>query len=97
MAYLNITLLVYQQVLGLQVSVDEVQGVKVLEGEYDLSCIKSGVVFAATRGRGGELETKRSQALERPALAGDIPEPSDASEVREHFPTGNVLHHHVEV
>lgn len=46
--YLNIPLLIYEQVLWLQVSVDEVQGVKVLEGEYDLSCIKSGVVFAET-------------------------------------------------
>lgn len=51
-AYLNIALLIYEQVFGLQVSVDEVQRVKVLEGEYDLSCIKSGVVFTETWGRG---------------------------------------------
>lgn len=43
--YLNIPLLIYQQVLRLQVSVDEVQGVKVLKGQYNLSCIKSCMLF----------------------------------------------------
>lgn len=48
-AYLNITMLIYEQVFRLQVSVDEVQGVKVLKGEYYLSCIKSCMVFTERR------------------------------------------------
>lgn len=44
-AYLNIALLIYEQVLRLQVSVDEVQGVKVLKGQDDLSCIKPRMLF----------------------------------------------------
>lgn len=43
--YLNIPLLIYEQVLRLQVSVNEVQRVKVLKGQYNLSCIKSCMLF----------------------------------------------------
>lgn len=45
-------MLVYEQIFRLQVSVDEVQGVKVLKGEYYLSCIKSGMVFTKKRESG---------------------------------------------
>lgn len=45
LVYLNIPMLIYKQVFRFQVSVDEVQGVKVLKGEYYLSCIKSCMVF----------------------------------------------------
>lgn len=47
--YLNVPMLIYEQVFRLQVSVDEVQGVKVLKGEYYLSCIKSCMVFTERR------------------------------------------------
>lgn len=39
-------MLIYEQVFRLQISVDEVQGVKILKGEDYLSCIKSCMVFA---------------------------------------------------
>ena len=50
--YLDVPMLIYEQVFRLQVSVDEVQGVKVLKGEYYLSCIKSCMVFTERRGGG---------------------------------------------
>lgn len=47
--YLNIPLLIYEQVFRLQVSVDEVQGVKVLKGQYNLCCIKSCMMFTESQ------------------------------------------------
>lgn len=49
--YLDVSLLVNQQVFRLQVSVDQVQSVQVLEGQDDLSCIKPSVRLAAHTGR----------------------------------------------
>lgn len=47
--HLNITLLVDEKVLGLQVPVDEVQGVQVLEGQDDLRCVEAGVGLAGDK------------------------------------------------
>ncbi len=54
--YLDIPMLIYEQVFRLQVSVDEVQGVKVLKGEYYLSCIKFCMWFTE-RMEGGQSDT----------------------------------------
>lgn len=58
--YLNIPLLIYEQVLRLQVSVNEVQGVKVLKGQYYLSCIKSCMLFTE-RSQDGQSDTGAKQ------------------------------------
>lgn len=42
-SHLDVSLLVYEQVLGLQVSVDQVQSVQVLKGQDDLGGVKPGV------------------------------------------------------
>lgn len=42
---LYVTLLVDEQVLWLEISVDEIQRVKVLKGQYNLGCVKAGVWF----------------------------------------------------
>lgn len=55
-------MLIYEQVFRFQVSVDEVQGVKVLKGEYYLSCIKSCMVFTE-RGEGGWTVRRRSNTV----------------------------------
>lgn len=44
---LYVTLLVDEQVLRLQISVDEIQRVKVFKGQYNLGCIKAGVRLTA--------------------------------------------------
>lgn len=58
--YLNVPMLIYKQVFRFQVSVDEVQGVKVLKGEYYLSCIKSCMVFTAR----GEADGQTGRLME---------------------------------
>lgn len=45
--YLYVTLLVNEKVLRLQISVDEIQRVKVFKGQYNLGCVKAGVWFTA--------------------------------------------------
>lgn len=45
--YLDVTLLVNQQVFRFQVSVDQIQSVQILEGQDNLSRIKPGVRLAA--------------------------------------------------
>jgi len=47
--HLDVALLVDEQVLGLQVSVDEVQRVEVLEGQHDLGGIEASVWLAVRR------------------------------------------------
>lgn len=47
--YLYVTLLVNKKVLGLQISVDEVQRVKVFKGQYNLGCVKAGVWFTTKK------------------------------------------------
>lgn len=42
---LDVTLLVDEQVLWLEISVDEIQRVKVLKGQYNLGCVKAGMWF----------------------------------------------------
>lgn len=45
--YLDVPLLVNQQVFRFQVSVDQVQSVQILEGQDDLSCIKPSMWLTA--------------------------------------------------
>lgn len=47
--YLYVTLLVDKKVLRLQISVDEIQRVKVFKGQYNLGCIKAGVWFTTNK------------------------------------------------
>lgn len=47
--YLYITLLVNKKVLRLQISVDEIQRVKVFKGQYNLGCVKAGVWFTTNK------------------------------------------------
>lgn len=47
--YLYVALLVNKKVLRLQISVDEIQRVKVLKGQYNLGCVKAGVWFATDK------------------------------------------------
>lgn len=51
--HLNITLLVDEKVLGLQVPVDEIQGVQVLEGQDDLRRVETGMGLAGGQARRG--------------------------------------------
>lgn len=51
--YLNITLLVDEKVLGLQVPVDEVQGVQILKGQDDLRRVETGVGLTGGTSREG--------------------------------------------
>lgn len=46
---LDVALLVDQQVLRLEISVDEVQGVKVFKRQYNLGCVEAGVRFAVEK------------------------------------------------
>lgn len=46
--YLYVALLINQEVLWLQISVDEIQGVKVFKGQYNLGCVEAGMWFTAT-------------------------------------------------
>lgn len=43
--HLYVTLLVDEQVLWLEISVDEIQGVKVFKGQDNLGSVKAGVWF----------------------------------------------------
>lgn len=47
--YLYVTLLVNQKVLRLQISVDEIQRMKVFKGQYNLGCVKAGVGFTTNK------------------------------------------------
>lgn len=47
-SHLYVSLLVYEQVLGLQVSVDQVQSVQVLKGQDYLGGVKPGVRLTVT-------------------------------------------------
>lgn len=47
--YLYVTLLVDKKVLRLQISVDEIQRVKVFKGQYNLGSVKAGVWFATSK------------------------------------------------
>lgn len=46
---LDVTLLVDEQVLRLQISVDEVQRVKVFKCQYNLGCVEAGVWFTVEK------------------------------------------------
>ena len=48
---LDVTLVVDEQVLRLQISVDEIQRVKVFKGQYNLGCVEAGVWFTAKHTR----------------------------------------------
>lgn len=45
--YLYVTLLVNEQILWLQISIDQIQRVKVFKGQYNLGCIEAGMGFTA--------------------------------------------------
>lgn len=47
--YLYVTLLVNEQVLWLQISVDQIQRVKVFKGQYNLGCVEAGVGFTVKK------------------------------------------------
>lgn len=47
--YLYVTLLVNKKVLRFQISVDEIQRVKVFKGQYNLGCVKAGVWFTTNK------------------------------------------------
>lgn len=47
--YLYVTLLVDKKVLRLQISVDEIQRVKVFKGQNNLGCVKAGVWFTTNK------------------------------------------------
>lgn len=61
---LYVTLLVDEQVFRLQISVDEIQRVKVFKGQYNLGCIKAGVWLTAKQ----SSQNNYSQ----PAVCGNI-------------------------
>lgn len=58
MLYLYVTLVVDEQVLGLEIPVDEIQRVKVLEGQYNLGCVEAGVWFTAKHTTAQCLQSK---------------------------------------
>lgn len=60
--YLYVSLLVYEQVLGLQVSVDQVQSVQVLEGQDYLGSIKPGVRLTARKEETGQVSRTSDKA-----------------------------------
>lgn len=96
---LDVTLLVDEQVLRLEVSVDEVQRVKVFKGQYDLGCVEAGVRFTAKPGaENSQLkEEKKSRWTPETRVQVSSPESTDSPQVREHLPPGDVLHDHVQV
>lgn len=47
---LDVTLLIDEQVLRLEISVDEVQRVKVFKCQYNLGCVEAGVRFTVEKG-----------------------------------------------
>lgn len=59
--YLYVPLLVYEQVLRLQVSVDQVQSVQVFEGQDYLGSVKPGVRLTARKKEGRDVGSQRNQ------------------------------------
>lgn len=66
--HLNIALLVDEKVLGLQVPVDEVQGVQILKGQDDLRRVETGMGLAGGDKPGGDVSVNMTTSSSGPQV-----------------------------